>query len=127
MYPIESGEVMNGQSRVFAQDSTITAHMNSATISKILHIFLRILSLLPIATLFQGFPALSSVNKLLIAVSVLLPFFAFFLLRMSVMAWMQLLLTMCLTVIALMFTREALFNANMPVYLLFFCFIIGTC
>lgn len=124
MYPIESGEVMNGQSRVFAQDSTITAHMNSATISKILHIFLRILSLLPIATLFQGFPALSSVNKLLIAVSVLLPFFAFFLLRMSVMAWMQLLLTMCLTVIALMFTREALFNANMPVYLLFFVLLL---
>lgn len=97
---------------------------NSGKINSIFHVFSRVVSLLPIATLFQGFSALSLANKLLIAISVVLLFFSFFYLRMRIEIWFQLLSAVGLTFIGMCFTQESLINSNMPVYFPFFVLLL---
>lgn len=104
--------------------SKMTRARDAGKTDFIFRIFLRIVSLLPIATLFQGFPAFSLVNKLLIAISVVLLFFSFFYLKMKMEVWFQLLAAIGLTAIGMCFTQEALINSNMPVYFPFFVLLL---
>ena len=106
------------------QISRIAYTRDAGKIDFIFRVFLRVVSLLPITTLFQGYSAFSWVNKLLIAISVVLLFFSFFYLKMRMEIWFQLLSVIGLTAIGMCFTQEALINSNMPVYFPFFVLLL---
>lgn len=107
------------------KQSVMAMHVSDmARVHYFLRMFLRILSFFPIATLFQGFSGLSAINKLLIAISCILLFFAFFFLSLSRMAWIQLIVSVGLTAVGIVFTQEKLVNPNMPMYLLFFVLLL---
>lgn len=104
---------------------TVMAYTKDAEKAKsILRVFLRIISLLPITTLFQSFSAFSAINKLLIVLSVIFLFFSFFFLHLKVENWLQVILVVGLAAVDMCLTQESLVNSNMPVYLPFFVLLL---
>lgn len=79
----------------------------------------RLLSLLPITTLFQGFSFLSPINQVIVAVSFVFLFILMFFAKYDRWQWFMLFAVGLLTVYNLSRTDLPFQNINMPIYLIY--------
>lgn len=83
-----------------------------------------LLLLLPVTTLFQSLPGLSSLNQIIIAIVTVLLLTSFFVTRYELWQWLIMLLSLISSVIALLFTEEAPISINDLIYLPFWTILL---